>query len=55
MSDILFCIITYIIYAAVVILYIVQAFDQSRIEKRVKELERIMKAKLEGEHGGRER
>ena len=51
MSDFLFCIITYIVFGAVVILYIVQTLDQSKLEKRVRELERIVKAKLEGEHG----
>ena len=52
MSDTFFYVTAISIYGLVVILHIIQIFDHAKLEKRVGELERIMKAKLEDEHDG---
>ena len=52
MSDTFFYIAAISIYGFVVILYIIQTFDLSKLEKRVRNLERIVKTRLEDEHDG---
>lgn len=52
MSDTFFYVAAISIYGLVVILHIIQIFDHAKLEKRVNELEKIVRAKLEEEHGG---
>ena len=55
MSDTFFYITAISIYGLVVILHIIQIFDHAKLEKRVDELEKVVKAKLEEEHDGRKK
>ena len=51
MSDTFFYVAAISIYGLVVILHIIQIFDHAKLEKRVDELEKIIRTEMEKKYG----
>lgn len=55
MSDTFFYIVAISIYGLVVILHIIQIFDHAKLEKRVDELEKVIRTEMEKRYGGHQK
>ena len=51
MSDTFFYVTAISIYGLVVILHIIQIFDHAKLEKRVDELEKVIRTEMEKKYG----